>query len=60
MGKAIRKPRPSPPRWFFWDNDNCWFCKNRRNCGNCSLCKKVNKKQQERRDRKEKQKSMGV
>lgn len=40
MGKARRKMRPQPPRWWTLDNDNCWFCKNRNNCGNCRLLKK--------------------
>ena len=39
MGKAKRKKRPQPPRWWTLDNDNCWFCKNRNNCGNCKLLK---------------------
>lgn len=33
MGKAKRKMRPQPPWWWTLDNDNCWFCKNRNNCG---------------------------
>ena len=56
MGKSERKPLPSPPKWFFWDNDYCWFCHNRRNCGNCHLCKESNIKQKDRQKRKEKQK----
>ena len=28
-----------PPWWWTLDNDNCWFCKNRNNCGNCKLLK---------------------
>lgn len=39
MGKAKRKMRPQPPWWWTLDNDNCWFCKNRNNCGNCKLLK---------------------
>lgn len=42
MGKAKRKPRPSPPLWYFWDNDCCWFCdqRNKRQaCGGCSVIK---------------------
>lgn len=30
MGKAKRKQRPQPPWWWNLDNDNCWFCKNRK------------------------------
>lgn len=26
-----RKLRPSPPNWWTFDNDNCWFCRNRNN-----------------------------
>ena len=22
--KIFRKPKPSPPHWFYWDTDNCW------------------------------------
>ena len=39
MGKARRKMRPQPPKWWTLDNDNCWFCKNRNNCGGCKLLK---------------------
>lgn len=39
MSKAKRKMRPQPPWWWTLDNDNCWFCKNRNNCGNCKLLK---------------------
>ena len=39
MGKAKRKMRPQPPWWWTLDNDNCWFCKNRNNCGSCKLLK---------------------
>lgn len=35
-----RKLRPSPPNWWTFDNDNCWFCKNRNNCNSCKLLKK--------------------
>lgn len=56
MGKSMRKPRPSPPKWFFWDNDNCWFCNNRRNCNSCHLCKEYDTIQKKRKLRKEKQK----
>jgi hypothetical protein len=40
MGKVKRKMRPQPPKWWMVDNDNCWFCKNRNNCGSCKLLKK--------------------
>jgi len=34
-----RKPIPSPPKWFYLETDNCWFCKNRNNCHNCKVLK---------------------
>ena len=40
MSKAKRKARPSPPSWYFYDNDDCWWCKNRKNCNSCKLLKK--------------------
>ena len=40
MGKAKRKMRPQPPFWRTLDNDNCWFCKNRNNCGRCRILKR--------------------
>lgn len=39
MGKAKRKIRPSPPRYFWLDADGCWCCKNRNNCANCKFVK---------------------
>ena len=41
MKKIFRKPRPSPPNWFFIDNDNCWDCK--KNWRGCSSCKRLKK-----------------
>ena len=35
MGKPMRKPRPSMPRWFWWGQDGCWFCKHKNNCSQC-------------------------
>lgn len=40
MGKVKRKCGHNPPKWWMIDNDNCWFCKNRNNCGSCKLLKK--------------------
>ena len=34
-----RKPKPEPPKWFFYDNDNCWFCDNRNGCSSCKKLK---------------------
>lgn len=42
--KRKRKPKPEPPKWFFYDNDNCWFCSNRNNCGSCHLLKEFRSK----------------
>ena len=49
MGKAKRKMRPQPPWWWELDNDNCWFCKNRNNCGGCKLLKRQRAKERKRR-----------
>lgn len=35
MSKAMRKPRPSMPKWFWWGQDGCWFCKSKNNCNSC-------------------------
>lgn len=43
MGKAKRKPRPSQPNWVWFDNDNCWWCKNRNNCNQCKWLKQNHK-----------------
>ena len=56
MSKSIRKPRPSPPKWFFLDNDNCWFCDNRRNCNGCHLLKEYNATKKRKKNHKENQK----
>lgn len=56
MGKntPYRKPRPSVPRWVWWDLDCCWFCNNRKNCNNCKVMKEYNAIFREKRKRKEK------
>lgn len=58
MGKAFRKPRPSPPKYAWYNelDDNCWHCKNRRNCNQCKRCKRSVAEQKERINRIEKQK----
>lgn len=48
MGKAKRKQRPQPPRWFWLDTDNCWFCKNRNNCNQCKLLKQFRRKREDK------------
>ena len=56
MTKKWRKPRPEPPPYFFFANDNCWFCKNRNNCSGCKALKqavahqKENKRKERRRE----------
>lgn len=59
MGKALRKPRPSAPRWHYYDNDNCWYCRyttNQRGCSNCKENKKLRAELVKKRKRIEKQK----
>lgn len=44
MGKnAKRKPRPQPPKWYWLDSDNCYFCKKRNNCNSCRVLKQFKK-----------------
>ena len=31
------------PKWFWWGQDGCWFCKNKNNCSNCSAVKQYRK-----------------
>lgn len=49
--KKFRKPKPSPPHWYWWDSDNCWDCNNRNNCGGkgCKRLKEIKAKENERR-----------
>lgn len=54
MGKAKRKPRPSMPDWYWWEQDGCWFCKNRNNCNQCKAnrrASKENHKSKRKRDK---------
>lgn len=44
MGKAKRKPRPSMPRWYWNNQDGCWFCKNKNNCNQCKANREHMKK----------------
>lgn len=50
MSRAIRKPRPSVPHWFWSDNDNCWFCSPKKRGKACNGCK-VLKRQNHEKDR---------
>lgn len=54
MGKAFRKPVPSPPHWYWADTDNCYGCKNKNNCTGCSFLKANRSEQMERQKRREK------
>ena len=51
MSKQIfRKPKPSPPKWFFSDTDNCWDCNcNHNGCNGCKRLKQFKKKKHESR-----------
>lgn len=55
MKQKFRKPKPSPPHWYWWDSDNCWYCNNRTNCGGkgCKKLKEIKAIENERRKRKE-------
>lgn len=53
MGKAMRKPRPSPAKWYWWDSDNCYGCKNRNNCNQCKILKRQRAYERDKRKRKE-------
>ncbi len=39
MGKAIRKPKPSMPGWWWMGQDGCWFCKHKNNCNQCKAAR---------------------
>lgn len=41
--KKYRKPRPSPPKWYWSYSDNCWDCYDRHHCGNCKRMKEFKK-----------------
>lgn len=48
MGKAKRKPKPSMPKWYWMDQDGCWYCKNKNNCNQCKFNRKYVKNMAER------------
>ena len=53
MGKAMRKPRPSMPDWW-WLYEQCALCKNKNNCNSCKAARiagKSIKKLKKKRDR---------
>lgn len=54
MGKPMRKPRPSMPRWWWMEQDGCWFCHNKNNCNQCKATRadaKAMRKHQLRKER---------
>ena len=40
MSKKLRKPRPQPPKYYWYDTDNCWRCKNKNTCSGCKFLKR--------------------
>ena len=56
MKQKFRKPKPSPPHWYWLDSDNCWDCNNRNNCGGkgCKKLKEIKAIENERRKRRNK------
>lgn len=54
MSKKFRKPKPSPPKWYWWDNDNCWWCNTRAGCNGCKYLKRYVKIQKDKQNRQEK------
>lgn len=58
MGKAYRKPRPSPPKYYWIDTDYCWNCpkdKRLKACNGCSRIKKYIHSNDRGKRRREKQ-----
>lgn len=43
MSKIKYRKPPTMPKWFWWGQDDCWFCKNKNNCSNCSVVKRYRK-----------------
>lgn len=54
MGKAKRKPRPQPPKWYWWINDGCCGCKHPNNCNQCKALKSQRDDERRKKDRKQK------
>lgn len=52
MGKAKRKPRPQPAKWYWWANDNCWDCNHPNNCNQCKRLKQQRAYEREKREKK--------
>ena len=54
MSNKKRKPTPSPPKWFWWDSDNCWDCNcNHKGCRNYKRLKQLSTQQKKKRDKKQ-------
>lgn len=55
MKNIQRKPKPSAPRWYWLDGDDCWWCngKDRHVCGSCKFLRKFAR---DYKDKKEKEK----
>ena len=49
--KRKRKPKPAPPKWYFYDTDNCWDCNNRNGCGGCKRLKIFRRKYRDKKIR---------
>jgi len=56
MSKAMRKPRPSMPRWWWLGQDGCWFCNGRNNCNQCKAARSSAKAGDSERKRDKQQK----
>ena len=52
MKTYYRKPSPSPPKWYWLDSDNCYWCKYQKNCNNCKVLKGI-KHQKEKKEKRE-------
>ena len=54
MRSKVRKQRPQPPPWFWYEVDGCWFCKKQGNCGGCKVLKSYVKAQKEKKRKSQK------
>ena len=60
MGKAFHKPTPSPPYWYWYDSDCCWWCKYRNNQKGCTNCKVLKKLAAEQKRKQNKNKKLPI
>ena len=56
MSKKIRKIRPNPPYWAWYELDGCWFCHKQNACGGCKVMKRLVAQQKEKQRNKNKYK----